>query len=140
MKFLRVCIAFFPLAIFSCDQGTVPSTSLGRFNYIAYDSLGVPVARGWLLLSGDDSLSVSGRWHIDPVGAPVNIGPQLGDGTLVGFFDNDQFFVELNPEYRDNNVGLFGAFDGTMYEGSWTFSGFPGVINTGTFTAVRRKD
>ena len=140
MKTIIAAIALLSLATISCDQGTVPLTSLGRFEYTAYDSLGNRVAQGCLRISAGDSTSLNGTWRIEAVGAPTNIGPQIGEGTLSGFVANDQLFVELNPEFRDNNVGLSGTFDGTKFEGTWTYSGFPGVINFGAFTAVRHAE
>jgi hypothetical protein len=137
MKTFSMGVVIACMALISCDQGTLPSHNLGRFIYQAYDSLGVRVAEGWLEIDGQDSSSLGGTWHIEAVGTPSRIGPQIGDGALSGLFANGQLMVHLNPDYVDNNVDLVGTYTGGIFEGFWTYSGFPGVINSGRFTAVR---
>ena len=140
MKTFSIGMVIVCAVLISCDQGTVPSPPLGRFTYQAYDSLGLRVAEGWLEIDGQDSSSLGGTWHIEAVGTPSRIGPQVGDGALSGLFANGQLMVRLNPDYVDNNVDLVGAYNGGIFDGFWTYSGFPGVINSGRFIAVRLAD
>ena len=137
MKTFSMGVVIVCMALISCDQGTVPSSALGRFTYQAYDSLGVRVAKGWLEIDRQDSSSLSGTWHIEAFGTPSRIGPQIGDGALSGLFAGGRLMVHLNPDYVDNNVDLDGTHNGGIFEGIWTYSGFPGVINSGRFIAVR---
>jgi hypothetical protein len=72
------------------------------------------------------------------VGNPQDIGPQTGDGTLVGGFHNGKLWVELNPQFRDNNLQLTGTLVGNRYSGEWAWISFVGITSTGTFEAVRQ--
>jgi hypothetical protein len=105
-----------------------------RYDYLAYDSTGTPIVRGWLtlILHGD---SVSGEWHFNPVGTPTNIGPQIGDGNHLGTVRNGKLIVELQPMYRDNNLSLVGTLSASTYAGEWTWISFIGPTNHGTFVA-----
>jgi hypothetical protein len=67
-----------------------------------------------------------------------NIGPQIGKGHLAGEFHNDTMLIELQPLYRDNNVGLYGTIQGNEFTGKWIYSSFIGITNSGTFIAVRK--
>ncbi len=46
--------------------------------------------------------------------------------------------INLNPDYVDNNVFLLGVLEGTKMNGRWMYTGFPGVVNEGTFKALRK--
>lgn len=104
------------------------------YSYTAYDSTGTPVTRGWLTLIRD-GYSVSGEWHLQAIGSPKNIGPQIGDGNLRGEIRNGNLIVELQPNFRDNNIGLIGTLSGATYAGVWTWISFIGPTNQGTFVA-----
>ncbi len=140
MRLSTAAIIVASLALGCCDDEGVPSVSIGRYAYTAYDSSGTAVAQGWLDVRGTESSSLTGIWHIDAVGSPADIGPQTGDGVLTGFVSSGQLTIELNPTYRDNNVGLIGTLQGSTFAGTWTYTGFPGVINAGTFTATQRPE
>lgn len=114
--------------------GPVPS---GAYVYTSYDSLGTPIVHGWFTLLITDSSHVSGQWHFVQIGGfGNNIGPQVGDCNLVGGFEAGFLSIELNPQFRDNNLSLRGAFDGQNYSGTWAAIGFPGVMNHGTFLST----
>lgn len=140
MKSLIAVLAVIALLALSCNHGTEGTSSVGRFTYDAYDSLGNKVARGWFSIADGDASGLRGLWQIEAVGATSELGPQIGRGVLSALLVDGQLFVEFNPQYRDNNVGLAGTYDGQRYEGSWTYSGLPGVINVGTFSAVRQSE
>ena len=107
------------------------------YQYQAYDSLGVLVVEGWFRIETQDSTFISGVWDFDPVGNPENIGPQTGNGFFTGQQEGDWIRMELNPDMVDNNVSLYGTFTGTVINGEWQFTGFPGLINEGSFYAEK---
>ena len=122
----------------SCKDLSTDPTQEGRYQYASYDSAGVLVVHGWFTLNIADSQSVSGEWHFAPVGNPRDIGPQTGDGTLVGGFHDGKLWIELNPQFRDNNLQLTGTLDGNRYSGVWAWISYVGITNTGTFEAVKQ--
>jgi hypothetical protein len=63
----------------------------------------------------------------------------VGSGNLVGHFEGDKIGLNLNPDYIDNNVLLAGTIYYWGISGAWNYIGFPGVLNQGTFRAVRSK-
>ncbi len=83
------------------------------------------------------SVSISGEWNFSAIGNPVNIGPQTGEGEYIGTIENNKLRINLNPEWDDNNVNLVGIIDGNTISGDWIYSGFPGALNYGTFTAKK---
>ena len=128
----------FLILLGSCHNDPPTGTvSVGRFQYRAYDTSGTIVVEGWLTLTIIDSTNVQGEWHFTKVGNPANIGFHYGDGVLRGAFYHAGLSVGLNPNYIDNNVVLFGTYDGNSYVGTWQWIGFPGVLNHGTFEAVK---
>jgi hypothetical protein len=73
--------------------------------------------------------------HLEAVGNPQNIGPQTGDARFHRRIENDLVPVDLNPEFRDNNVTPSGTLRGKSFNGEWSFSGFAGPVNHGRFEA-----
>jgi hypothetical protein len=143
MKTLVVGIAIVAAALFLCrceDQGSgtgvgpVPS---GAYRYTSYDTNGVPVVRGWITLVYQDSPLITGEWRLDKIGDPQGIGPQIGSGRLVGSFQNGKLVIELNPQFRDNNLQLVGEFNNGEYKGEWFWISFIGITNRGTFRALQ---
>src|SRR4030042_4139315 len=117
----------------SCS--TEPNTGIsGRYNYTGYNEEGTIIVTGYIDINFQDSTSVTGTWELNAVGNPQGIGPQVGTGTLEGGMENGILYINLNPEWVDNNVFLHGVIDGNIYSGQWIYSGFPGVIAQGTFT------
>jgi hypothetical protein len=114
----------------------LPST--GRYSYRSYDSTGVPVVSGWFTLVFSDSIHCTGEWHFLPIGSPTSIGPQTGDGSLVGSMHADELWVELQPQFRDNNLELVGKYDNGQFSGKWIWISFIGVTSQGTFTAKQQ--
>jgi hypothetical protein len=131
------CSALFIL--FGCNNDReIRGGPFGSFQYKAYDTLGVAVVQGWLTLNISDSSHVDGEWHFTQVGTPKNVGPQNGDGRLQGAFHDSTLSVNLNPQFVDNNVDLTGRYDGKTFKGEWIWSGFPGKLGIGWFTAVQQ--
>lgn len=109
----------------------------GLFHYSSFDSLGVNIVEGTFSIEYGDSISISGDWDFEKIGNPENIGPQTGEGQLLGTIENEAFFAELNSYMSDNNVSLVGVINGNTITGDWTYSGFAGIINYGTFNAEK---
>ncbi|MCU0645566.1 MAG: hypothetical protein MUC94_15080 [bacterium] len=110
----------------------------GAYAYTGYDSTGVKIVMGWTKIVFDDNIYISGEWELDKIGDPENIGPQVGSGNLVGSLENHQLFLNLNPDFVDNNVFLTCLYDDQKLTGKWNYSGFPGIINYGTFVAEKK--
>jgi len=122
-----------------CDGMTGPgSIPDGGYAYTGFGSDGAVIVRGWLTLDLANPARVTGAWHLDPVGSPQNIGPQTGDGQILGQMSDGTLNVDLNPGNADNNVFLTGPVGGNAFRGRWTYSSFAGVVNEGSFEALRR--
>lgn len=139
-RILVIVLSFTVIIFLYCDplsdddEDRIPS---GAYSYTAYDSLETIVVTGWFTLEFQDSTNIEGEWHFKKVGNPENIGPQVGDGELIGQKDDSIVYIELNPQYRDNNVLLVGEISGNEYTGEWIWSTIIGVTNKGIFRAVK---
>ena len=122
------------LFVFSCDD---KQESENMYQYSGYDTLGVQIIEGSLFFEYGDSSSISGAWNFNVIGSPENIGPQTGEGEYIGTVENNQLWINLNPEWADNNVHLDGTIDGNKITGNWVYSGFAGSMNHGTFSAEK---
>lgn len=110
----------------------------GAFAYTSYDTTGVALVTGWFTMSVSDSSAISGEWHFWSIDDREGIGPQTGEGTLVGGFAEGEVWLELHPQVVDNNLQLRGTLEGDRYAGEWTWITFAGVTSHGTFEALRR--
>jgi len=137
MRKLLAIAAFFLILIGCKEDNSVQPVSSGPFQYTAYDTIGTPIVSGWMTINIQDSTQVTGEWHFNKVNDPHNIGPHTGDGNFAGGFDNGRLYINLNPNYIDNNVILNGEFQTTTYSGTWIWSSFSGISNRGNFQAVR---
>ena len=135
---LPYCFALLALtAILTGCTGLTDPTPEGAFRYASYDTTGTVLVRGWFTMGISDPNMISGEWHFTAVGSPENIGPQTGDGKLVGSIDGGIVRIELNPQYRDNNLGLIGTLEGNRFAGRWEWISFVGVTNQGPFVAEK---
>jgi hypothetical protein len=137
MRRLLVLLVLFSILTGCNKDNRVQSVPSRTFQYLAFDTIGSLIVNGWMTMSIQDSSHITGEWHFKKVGNPQNIGPQTGDGTLSGGFDNGQLRINLNPNYVDNNVVLQGQMQSTTYNGTWIWSGYPGLLNRGNFHAMR---
>jgi hypothetical protein len=110
----------------------------GAYAYSGFDSAGRLVVTGSLTLDVQDPAHVAGTWSLQSSGSVQALGPQIGDGQLQGAMNGSNLTVNLNPQQNDNNVFLSGTLDGHTYRGQWTYSGFAGVLNQGSFEAIQR--
>jgi hypothetical protein len=111
----------------------------GAFAYTSYDTIGVALVTGWFTMDVSDSSTITGEWHLRPVGSPESVGPQTGDGILLGGFAEGAVWLELHPQVVDNNLQLRGVLEGDRYAGDWIWTSFIGITNHGTFWAQRRR-
>jgi hypothetical protein len=130
------------VAVTSCkDSGTNPRfllpTPQGAYAYSSLDSNGDAIVRGWFTLVFSETGRVSGEWHFLSITNRTDIGPQTGDGQLTGSVVDTILYLNLNPNWVDNNVYLSGRLDAALYHGRWDWSTFVGITNHGTFEAVR---
>ncbi len=122
------------ILLYSCQESPVTTQrSNGSYQYRASDSTGILLVTGWMELNFPDSTTISGKWHLDAVENPKNIGPQTGDGKLAGGVHNGQMWVDLNPQFKDNNVVLVGTMEAHRFWGQWMWLTFVGVTNKGRF-------
>lgn len=121
----------------------------GTYSYVAYDADGEKVVAGVLQIGAirgveNRSYLLEGTWDMKAVGnSKEEIGPQLGKGRLIGTVDADgSYWIDLNPDFRDNNVMLHGQIAGRIYEeieGEWQHVTLIGPANEGSFEAVRQS-
>lgn len=141
MKRLLYLIALFAV-ISACTEKNIITgldSTGSRYTYIGYDSTGAKIVKGWIEIHITDSAEVSGNWNLSVIGNPQNIGPQTGAGQVSGIIEDEKIFLDLNPNFRDNNVVLFAEFyKSRRMEGQWNFVGFPGVLNYGSFAAIKQ--
>jgi hypothetical protein len=124
-------------ALWGCEHLTDPMAD-GMYRYASYDSSRTLLVQGWFTMDLTNPDSVTGEWHFTPVGSPQGIGPQTGDGKLVGSFVDATLWIELQPEYRDNNLELAGMVLDGRYAGRWMWTSFRGLTNAGFFEATRK--
>ena len=127
--------------LFSCEKDYSPTGtetgSPGRFYYQSYDTLGNLLVTGWLLLNFTDSTKIAGPWQLRNVSGRTDIGPQAGEGNLIGSIIHSSISIQLNPQVRDNNLGLVGTIHENIIEGKWFWTSYAGLTNWGTFTALK---
>ena len=132
---------FLSLWLIECHSKSKPSSKpsiIGVYQYSAYDKNGNKIGEGQLEVTSIESNRIKGQWRLRAVGNPQNVGPQVGNGAFEGTIEQDSVSINLNPNMADNNVTLAGKLDGARLRGSWSFSGFAGVISQGTFEATKK--
>ena len=135
----QVLLILFMIAIifaFTCSEGPPTSSSTNVYKYTGYNAAGNKIISGLLTIEQDTAFVVTGTWKFEPIGNCDNVGPQLGEGNCIGSLDSGKtLWLNLNPDMADNNVILAGNFENEHYAGTWSYYGFPGLINHGTFEA-----
>ena len=109
----------------------------GAFLYRGYDSAGKHIIRGWLSMNADGTGFVDGAWCLDRIGAPENIGPQIGLGRLRGRIEGARISLNLNPGFMDFHVSLTGAFDEVSFRGTWRYATIREIVSEGAFEAIK---
>ena len=138
--FISLAFALFLLSL-SCSDDSPTNSSTGIYKYTGYDSSWNKIVTGYLWIDSIDSINVKGRWDFNLVSTVRNIGPQIGRGTFEGTTNGLGILnLNLNPGMVDNNV-LLNASMRLPYriDGGWSYIGFPGEINRGTFEAIQLR-
>ena len=123
---------------YGCKVSSTETPPPGAYAYTSYDSSNVPIVSGWFTLINSDSAHVTGEWHLKATGGALRIGPQSGDGKLVGGTNGDRLWIELNPQVRNNNLQLNGVFSKESLTGQWTWISNEGIANQGSFRAIKK--
>lgn len=118
----------------------------GDYQYTGYDRNGGKMVEGQLSITSvesrriqsEESIQLKGNWQLTKVGNQEKIGPQVGSGELIGSIIKGELYINLNPNISDSNVMLKGIIEGKRFYGTWSFNGYAGAINQGTFEAVRK--
>ena len=84
-----------------------------------------------------DSVTIEGSWLLEKLINRDDLGPQFGEGELIGRIKDSSIWMELNPQFRDHNLGLIGTISDSHIDGKWYWVSFPGVTNWGTFKAEK---
>ena len=117
-----------PNAPYGCGQ---------TFYYKSYDFKHHLIVQGRLEITFSDSDEISGTWNLQKLGNPQNIGPQSGTGELVGgLINKDSIWIELNPQFKDNNLQLRATYTKTVITGKWLWITYIGITNQGYFNAT----
>ena len=127
--------------VFSCEKDDSPigfePGPPGSFTYESYDTLGIQIVYGWLEYELVDSVKIEGSWKLNSLSTRTDIGPQVGEGKLIGHIEGTSISMELNPQFRDNNLSLVGKINNNRIEGKWYWMSYIGVTNWGTFKAMK---
>lgn len=134
-----ITVFFIMLLAFACRESssiTGPVKS-GSYNYQSFDTLGNLLASGSMIIAQIDSVHLKGSWQLIKVQNRQDIGPQQGYGSLYGTLSDSMVVIDLNPDFRDNNVILTGTVNGKRIDGKWAWISFIGETNWGRFAAVK---
>ena len=119
---------------------------VGDYRYTGYDKSGDKLVEGRLSITSvesrriqsEEQIQIKGNWQLNKVGNQERIGTQVGSGELIGSIIKEELYINLNPNISDANVFLKGTIDGKRFHGTWSFKGYAGAINEGTFEAIRK--
>jgi len=142
MKAIILIIVITAVSFFSsCGDDSSTNSSMTTYKYTGFDSTGVKIIEGYLWIDSIDSVEVKGRWRFNLVSNCENMGPQIGKGNFEGTTDMwGHMLFNLNPGMIDNNVLLEGSMQlSYRIDGRWSYIGFPGVINWGSFKAEQLR-
>lgn len=129
-------LILFVILFYACTENSPTISTTDTFKYIGYDSIGNIINYGTLTIEQDTTSIIKGRWHFVSASNNDEFGPQFGMGNCIGGFNSEnELWLNLNPEFADNNVFLIGEVSGDNYTGRWDYSTFIGSTNYGTFTA-----
>jgi len=139
--FFSRCTIFILFLLCAChDHYIFIYIPTNAFHYHSYSVDGKKVAEGWLSFNINSDSTISGKWHFNKITAkPDETGPQWGEGNLQGGYAGDTLWLELKPQYRDNNVQLRGILRDGCYCGQWYWITYTGITVQGTFKAIYKE-
>lgn len=137
MRYVKIFVVITILSVImsGCIFSNENDTEKKQYYYTAYDSLGQPMVQGSLTLAFRDSGRIEGTWELSEIRKVDYRGPQVGSGKLVGEIKNDTIWINLTPQYIDNNVSLSGVLAEKTITGRWSWITFIGITSSGVFTA-----
>ena len=142
-------ILTFSCYVLACSSKNIEQTKpfpVGDYQYTGYVRNGGKIVEGQLSIisvesrriRSEESIQIKGKWQFNKVGNQEKIGPQVGSGELTGSIIKGTVYINLNPKISDSNVILKGTIEGMRFHGTWSFNGYGGAINQGTFEATRK--
>lgn len=139
-RILILSIVFIATTFFKCeDDNIVNPPPTGTYTFASFDQDGNKLVEGEFSVVYNDAKSFKGQWEFSSVENAENPRPQIGKGELVGEIrDNNVIYIDLNPGWADNNAYLNGTFENGNVQGEWSWVGFTGVPEKGTFTAKEK--
>jgi hypothetical protein len=142
MKTKTCCLLMLVLNVVACSVpkslGQSKAPPSGEYTYSGFSTDGTKIVEGRLSITSIDNQKFKGDWDLKQVGKSERIGPQVGNGTLIGSLILGKININLNPNTADSNVMLTGAIEAGSLHGTWSYIGYQGVINRGTFEAASR--
>jgi hypothetical protein len=117
----------------SCED---KENSNNIYEYTAYFARNLVVcASGAIEMTIATDSTITGSWDISPADgfSEKDIGPQIGTGKLEGNIKAGKIFINLNPEWIDNNILLNADYSKDQFAGSWVWSTFIGPTSSGSF-------
>jgi hypothetical protein len=136
MRFLPV-LAMIVIGCNASEVSQVHELRSGALVYRATTLSGEALLTGSLDLRFDDSL-ITGTWSIawaPGADTTIEVGPQVGSGTLVGRRRGNSLMIDLNPGWADNNAVLLGELIPQGVSGRWQWNTIAGPATEGRFTA-----
>ena len=133
-------ITFIALIFSSCEQigeSRIFDIPPGSYAYFGYDTTSTLITKGWFKIENIDSNEITGIWHFEQIGNSGNFGPQDGEGDLIGTLTDTSIYINLQPNFADNNILLLGKVDKKYIYGEWQWATFAGVSNRGNFNAKK---
>jgi len=85
MKRLDIVIILLLLTV-GCEKDKLVNETpqVDVYSYSAFDTTGTKIIQGWFEVSFIDSSRIEGDWHLHKTSDVGEIGPQTGDGKLIG--------------------------------------------------------
>lgn len=112
----------------------------GTYEYTAYYAKSLVVcASGRINIEMSPDSSFTGSWDIKGANNynQNDIGMQIGQGELWGSIKNGEIYIDLNPDYVDNNVNLLGNGNIAKISGIWLYSTLKGIQSSGSFELIK---
>jgi hypothetical protein len=108
--------------------------------YSAYHATDLAVVEGTLAFSLDVSGRVSGRWTTrrTDVEPSIDVGPQVGTGTLEGEVERDGRLVLRTTSIADYEVLIVCESSSGDMRGHWQYRNDAGVAASGRFVATEK--
>ncbi len=119
------------------DLGVTPANEI-TYLYAAKDSVGNVRITGDLIINFENPSQLHGSWKFSGAENSQDMGAQIGEGSLEGHTEDNQFYADLHPGFRDHNVILVGDFDQSKISGEWQWITIAGVTSSGDFIAIRK--